>query len=183
STDRVPGQLQTREMTPSACLSLVDRASEAEAGLVSEATTLDEIVNATDYRPGTDPEILRLYNAFFNRVPDVGGAKYWISVSRGEVDGTTYQNIEIARFFTTSSAEFQNFYENAPSDEAFLTRVYENVLGRVSDPTGYAYWLDILKGTNSSGLNPTLARGDRADVVFYVALGAEFVNANPYLPG
>ncbi len=183
STERVPGQLQTREMTPSACLSLVDKASEAGPSPVSEATTLEEIINAEDYRPGTDPEILRLYNAFFNRVPDVAGAKYWISVSKGEVDGKTYKNIEIARFFTTSSAEFRNFYENAPSDEEFLTRVYENVLGRGSDPSGYAYWLDILKGTNASGLNPDLAKGDRADVVFYVALGAEFVNANPYLPG
>ncbi len=181
-TDRVPGQLQTREMTPSACLSLVDKASEVEPGPVAEATTLSQIINAEDYRPGTDPEILRLYNAFFNRVPDVAGGKYWIGVSKGEVDGKTYQNIEIARFFTTSSAEFQNFYQNAPSDEAFLTRVYENVLGRGSDPSGYAYWLDILKGTNASGLNPDLAKGDRADVVFYVALGAELVRSNPYLP-
>jgi hypothetical protein len=91
----------------------------------------------------------------------VAGGKYWIGVSKGEVDGKTYQNIEIARF---------------------LTRVYENVLGRGSDPSGYAYWLDILKGTNASGLNPDLAKGDRADVVFYVALGAELVRSNPYLP-
>ncbi|MFW2381636.1 MAG: DUF4214 domain-containing protein [Acidimicrobiales bacterium] len=183
STAQIPGQPQTREMTPSACLSLVDKISEAGPTPVSEATTLEGIINAEDYRIGTDPEILRLYNAFFNRVPDVAGAKYWIGVSKGEVDGKTYKNIEIARFFTTSSAEFRNFYENAPSDEAFLTRVYENVLGRGSDPSGYAYWLDILKGTNASGLNPDLSKGDRADVVFYVALGAEFVNANPYLPG
>jgi hypothetical protein len=183
STARIPGQPETREMTPSACLSLVDNASEVGPVPLADASSLQEIINADEYRPGTDPEILRLYNAFFNRVPDVAGAKYWIRVSRGEVDGKTYPNIEIARFFTTSSAEFMNFYENAPSDEAFLTRVYENVLGRGSDPTGYAYWLDILKGTNASGLNPDRTRGDRADVVFYVALGTEFVNANPYLPG
>ncbi|NNE95883.1 MAG: DUF4214 domain-containing protein [Acidimicrobiales bacterium] len=183
STAAQPGEPQVRQMTPSACLSFVDNASEVGPVPLADATTLEQIINSDEYRPGTDPEILRLYNAFFNRVPDVVGAKYWIGVSKGEVDGKTYKNIEIARFFTTSSAEFGNFYENAPSDEAFLTRVYENVLGRGSDPSGYAYWLDILKGTNASGLNPDLARGDRADVVFYVALGAEFVGANPYLPG
>jgi len=182
STDRPTGELQQREMTPSACLNLVDQANEVGPVALADASTISEIINAAEYRQDTDPEILRLYQAFFRRDPDVEGAKYWMSVSRGELDGTTYSNLQIARFFTSSSAEFQTFYEDAPSNDEFLTRVYGNVLGRNSDPEGYAYWLDILGGTNNSGANPTLLQGNRADVVFYVALGQEFVGDYPYLP-
>ncbi len=145
-------------------------------GRVTDATSIDEIINASDYDVNTDPEILRLYQAFFNREPDVGGAIYWIGIRK------EFGALEIAQSFPSASAEFQNVYQDAPSDEEFLTRVYSNMLDRVPDQDGFDYWLDILGGTNESGQNPTLAQGDRGAVVFYVAINEEFINQFPYLP-
>ncbi len=146
------------------------------SNLLADAKTIDEIVNASDYDVQTDPEILRLYQAFFNREPDVGGAIYWIGIR------DTNTSLEIAGFFPSASAEFQNTYEDAADNEEFLTRVYNNILDRVPDEDGFAYWLDILNGTNLTGENPDLVQGDRGEVVYYVAINAEFVNNFPYLP-
>ncbi|MGI9610529.1 MAG: hypothetical protein ACR2NL_09590, partial [Acidimicrobiia bacterium] len=77
-------------------------------GTVAEASTIDEILAASDYRSnaankGTDQEILRLYTAFFNREPDAAGVKYWIAVSKGEegdpASRRVYNTLEIAEFF------------------------------------------------------------------------------------
>ena len=68
---------------------------------------IGEIISASDYDVETDPEVLRLYQAFFNREPDVGGAIYWIGIR------DTNTALEIAGFFPSASAEFQNTYQDA----------------------------------------------------------------------
>ncbi len=153
-------------------------------GTVAEATTLEEILMASDYRAnatntGTDQEIMRLYQAFFGRDPDVAGVQYWISVSKGEVNGTVYSTLELAGFFPGASDEFANQFEGI-SNQAFVDAVYQNVLGREGEAAGVAYWNDILDGTNNSGNNPALSQGTRADVVYYVAINQEFINREPY---
>ncbi|NNF53908.1 MAG: DUF4214 domain-containing protein [Acidimicrobiales bacterium] len=176
-----PNTLQTRQKTPSACVALVDKASEVGPGTIADAATLNELINAVDYNTAKDPELLRLYNAFFGRVPDVKGVKYWIAVSRGEIDGKTYGTLPIAGFFAQGT-EFKNTYADAPNNSVFLERVYFNILGRQGEPAGVVYWTDILNGTNNSGKNPQRTVGSRAEVVYYVAINAEFVNRAPYLP-
>ncbi len=47
-------------------------------GIMADATTLEEIQQATDYNQAEHEDILRLYAAFFNRPPDAAGARYWI---------------------------------------------------------------------------------------------------------
>lgn len=160
-------------------------ASEPQLGalVVDDSQSLAQLINADDYRVGTDPEILRLYRAFFDREPDLAGIKYWIGVSKGTLDGQTYSTLDIARFFVDASDEFTTTYADAPDNSVFLTRVYENVLGRQPDAVGFDYWLDILNGTNETGDNPTNKVGDRGEVIYYVAINQEFINAAPYLPG
>ncbi len=169
-----------------ACATLVPALGEApptpeppvvEPNTVAEATTLDEIVNATDYRPVEDAEILRLYQAFFNREPDVEGAKYWLQVSRNG-----RRTIDIAGDFTIASAEFQNTYADAPDNREFLVRVYDNMLGREPDEAGLNYWLDRVNGDNANGTNPNLGQLSRGRAVFYVALNQEFINNYPFAP-
>ncbi len=163
------------------CATLVPRVTEEPpfTGTRAQATTIEELTQASNYNPAKHAEILRLYKAFFNREPDIAGAKYWIQVSEGErpeIDGPR-ATIRIAEAFPAASAEFENLYGANVSDEDFLTRVYENVLLRDPDPVGYAYWLDRIKGTNDSGTNPDLRKfAKRGSVVFYVALDTEFVN-------
>ena len=46
---------------------------------MSDAATLDQLTTSDDFY--TDyASVLRLYRAFFDRDPDVGGAKYWMSI-------------------------------------------------------------------------------------------------------
>lgn len=151
--------------------------------VVEDAQNLAQLINSDDYRPQIDSEIMRLYRAFFDREPDLEGIKYWIGVSQGSLDGNQYSTLQIARFFVDASPEFERTYADAPDNSVFLTRVYQNVLGRQPDAAGFNYWLDILNGSNETGNNPTSKIGDRGEVIFYVAVNQEFINSAPYVPG
>jgi hypothetical protein len=111
-------------------------------------------------------QVAELYNAAFHRQPDLPGLEYWES---------SHQNgasmLSIAQGFV-SSAEFLNKFPAAaaapdgggPHDQAFVTTLYQNVLGRAPDPSGFAYW------TND------LASGDsRANVLLQFAISTENV--------
>ncbi len=129
---------------------------------IANATSLDQLVRSDDYRT-EHGDVLRLYWAFFRRAPDVGGARYWISM----YDSGTQLN-SIATAFAGSS-EFQSRYGSLDS-AAYVEIIYENVLNRPRDNGGYQYWLGLL----DSG------RLDRGGVVRWIAAAPEFVNAHPY---
>ena len=80
----------------------------------------------------------RIYKAAFNRTPDEGGLGYWI----GQMDlGKTL--VEVSAGFINSD-EFRASYGTSPSNGEFLTKVYNNVLGRDPDSGGYDWWVDQL---------------------------------------
>jgi hypothetical protein len=80
----------------------------------------------------------RIYKAAFNRTPDEGGLGYWI----GQMDlGKTL--VEVSAGFIDSD-EFRASYGTSPSNGEFLTKVYNNVLGRDPDSGGYDWWVDQL---------------------------------------
>ena len=134
-----------------------------QAGLVANAQTIDEIVAATDYQR-SDADLLRLYRAFFDREPDVEGAKYWISVAR-----QGHRTADIVEYFGASQ-EFSNSY-GLVSNADFLETVYQNTLDRSSDTDGFAYWLQEME----SGLS-------QPQVVLYFSQSQEFRNKYPYEP-
>ena len=108
---------------------------------------------------------MRLYRAFFDREPELGGARFWLTEARA---GRSIDNI--ARFFA-SSPEFQNTY--GPVDDAqFLLIVYANVLDRGFDQEGYVWWLDQM---TNGGM-------ERQRVVLLFANSPEFIGLYPYLP-
>lgn len=96
--------------------------------------------------------IVRLYNAFFLRQPEHNGLMYWIS--RMDSDLALDQ---IPDFFMVSQ-EFVNRYGSLNNAD-FVTLVYKNVLGRVPDPEGHAYWAgrldsgEISRGTMMLGFS------------------------------
>ncbi len=145
----------------------------AETLTIGNAPTVAEIENAVDYKYEEDAPILRLYQAFFNRAPDLSGARYWLAVRR-----TNFNELEIAEFMSQGQ-EFKNLYDGT-TDEVFVERVYTNVLGREFDQAGYIYWLDILKGTNVSGNNPERKSTDRPGVVNFITQNPEFTNSFPF---
>jgi len=85
--------------------------------------------------------IPRLYFAYFQRRPDHSGLRYWWSRLRG---GTASLGA-ISQAFAESS-EFVTTYGNL-DDDAFVRRVYQNVLGRAPDQSGLDFW----KGQLQSG--------------------------------
>lgn len=85
----------------------------------------------------------RIYKAAFNRQPDIGGLKYW--VSRMDAGSSV---MDVAAGFI-ASAEFVALYGSNPSDGDFITQIYSNVLGRAPDAGGYAYWIGVLSSGSS----------------------------------
>ena len=108
-------------------------------------------------------DVLRLYWAFFNRDPDLGGALYWLQINN---DGNSLD--VIADNFALSK-EFSNAYGSI-ADREFLEVVYQNVLGREYDQEGFNYWLALLEGGE-------LTRGG---VVRWVAANNEFTGQHRY---
>ena len=139
----------------------------------SMAPNLVSVIHATNYSNDLDAPVLRLYQAYFNREPDLLGIKYWLDVRR-----SGHRLLAIAGFMA-GSREFANNYQGV-SDVEYLTRVYRNMLGRDYDQAGFNYWLDAVRGTNDFGGNPRYSDLSRAEVVFYVTGGEEFIRNYPY---
>jgi hypothetical protein len=112
-----------------------------------------EQIDFIDGRLVFDPEepiaqVVRLYNAALDRSPDQGGQNYWTTeLYRGGTLDT------LANGFLASS-EFQDRFGANLSDDAFVSRLYQNVLSRTPDDAGAQYWNEQLAGgaTRSSVL-------------------------------
>ncbi len=91
-----------------------------------------------------DGQINRLYQAYFLRLADESGFGYWLDQ---RAHWTSLVDISSA---FAASAEFQNRY-GSMSNEAFVDLVYANVLNRLADPEGRAYWIGQLSGGRSRG--------------------------------
>lgn len=79
-----------------------------------------------------DP-LTRIYYAYFLRIPDTDGLRYWLGQRR---TGVTVARIS-SQF--AASPEFQNTYGSL-DNAAFVRLVYRNVLGRPADAAGLASW-------------------------------------------
>ncbi len=102
-------------------------------------------------------DVFRLYQATLDRVPDLTGLENW--ATRLE-NGAAY--VTVANGFV-ASVEFQSTY-GALDNEAFVTQLYQNVLGRAPDATGLSNWTQRLEDGMS-----------RAAVVQGFAQAPEFV--------
>ncbi len=134
-------------------------ASEVDLG---SPTTIEQLLDSPEYRIW-HADVLRLYQAFFNRTPDTGGAAYWIDKYE---DGSTLDDIA---WGFSNSTEFQNQYGSSLANSEFLTIVYSNVLGRAPDQEGFDYWLGQMNG----GLT-------QHGVVRWVVANDEFITNYPF---
>jgi hypothetical protein len=83
---------------------------------------------------GTAGRAYRLYQAAFDRAPDLGGLGYQMH------DLDTWLTLEQVAFNFIASPEFQSKYGNV-DDTGFITLLYRNVLHREPDPGGLEYHL------------------------------------------
>jgi serralysin len=87
---------------------------------------------------GNAGQIYRLYQAVFDRQPDLAGQGFWMSIR--EDRGWSMRDIA-AGFF--NSDEFRAEYGNS-TDTQFLTKLYENALHRAPDQPGLDSWLHAI---------------------------------------
>ncbi len=111
-------------------------ATDLDSGKQSNVDLVMSLLGSLEYQNVADPNI-RLYQAYFDRLPDAEGLQYWMDVRR---DG---YSIDLVSEQFTLSSEFRNLYGDT-TDADFIRLVYENVLGRTPDPDGYAYWQNLL---------------------------------------
>ena len=92
--------------------------------------------------------IIRLYTAYFLRLPDYGGLMYWFNTMYpGSGAGSSLAQVS-DQF--AGSAEFVARY-GALSNSGFVALVYQNVLGRTAEPGGFTYWVGQLNAGMTRG--------------------------------
>jgi V8-like Glu-specific endopeptidase len=109
-----------------------------------ERVQFDDLWVAFDIQ-GDAGEAYRLYQAAFNRVPDLGGLGFQINAL-----DTGFSLVQIADNFL-ASPEFQQTY-GALNDTQYITRLYENVLKREPEAAGLQFHLDELASGQSRAM-------------------------------
>lgn len=110
---------------------------------------------------GPGGQVYRLYQAAFDRKPDSGGLGFWMHQVEQNVS-----LLDAARSFI-SSEEFANRYGIDISNEHFVKALYQNVLHRTPDPTGFDFWMTKL-GENVQRADMLLAFSESAENVAQV---------------
>ena len=103
------------------------------ASLLGEPAQADKVAPA-----------VRLYQAYFLRVPDTGGITYWVEQVRKGVSLD-----KVSDTFARSS-EFINRYGKLANAD-FVRRVYLNLFEREPDPGGYLFWTAQLDDGKARG--------------------------------
>lgn len=121
---------------------------------------------------GTAATAYRLYQAAFDRVPDLGGLGYWIR----EFDAGRGDLLSVSASFIASD-EFQTTY-GSTSNAEFLTLLYDNVLDRAPDAAGLNYWNGQLSnGFSRAGVLASFSESaeNRANVAAAIEDGIWYV--------
>ena len=124
---------------------LIDNRDGTDEGIDVEQLIFKDQTVSTQVA-GNAGQAYRVYKAAFNRDPmsgDTKGLGYWIAQIDKGMD-----LIEVAARFVDSN-EFRTLYGTNPTNAQFLTKLYQNVLGRQPEATGYNWWLNELN-TNPS---------------------------------
>jgi hypothetical protein len=119
---------------------------------------------------GAAGQTYRLYQAAFNRTPDLGGVGFWLN----ELDsGLTL--LKMAQFFLDSPESVRNY--GTLDNTAFVTLMYANVLHRAPDADGLKFYLD---GFNNGNTRAQVLQGfsespeNQAAVIGSITNGVEY---------
>ena len=121
---------------------------------------------------GTAGQAYRLYQAAFDRTPDKVGLGYWIEVLD---HGQTLH--DAARDFV-GSQEFANLYGANVSDAQFVEALYQNVLHRPAEGTGFDFWVSSLQIVSRADVlvNFSESAENKAQVVGSIQNGIDYIH-------
>lgn len=123
---------------------------------------------------GAVGEIYRLYQAAFDRTPDLQGLGYWIRARESGVSHNTVASSFIA------STEFQNLYGKTLSSTDFVTRLYANVLDRAPDAAGLNHWVSALESRLLSREQVLISFSESAENKVRTILDVDGTDAQAY---
>lgn len=126
---------------------------------------------------GNAGKAYRIYQAAFNRTPDLGGLGYWIEqMDKG-------MSIDSVAAGFAGSAEFATLYGANPSNRDIVGKFYQNVLHRAPDQGGFDYWVGILDSRAAPVAGVLASFGDspenRDQVAGYIANGINYALYKP----
>jgi len=108
----------------------------AVVNLQNGTWTTGQVIDVLVHKPerAHRHQIIRLYNAYFDRNADHAGLAYWSDqiVAKGKSINTVSNAFAASPEFTTMYGDLDN--------AGFVTLVYQNVLDREPEPAGFAYW-------------------------------------------
>jgi alpha-tubulin suppressor-like RCC1 family protein len=110
--------------------------NEINAGRQTRLAMLELFLASPEFEGRIAP-VIRLYLAYFGRVPDYAGLKFWQS----QVVATGLDGVSEA---FAGSSEFATRTRSL-SDEAYVRFVFENTIGRAPDAGGLAFWTAKLR--------------------------------------
>ncbi|HZV65212.1 MAG TPA: DUF4214 domain-containing protein, partial [Telluria sp.] len=112
-------------------------ASGLDALINVERIKFDDVSLGLDIN-GAGGQAYRLYQAVFDRPPDLTGLGFWMKA----MDGGATLSQAAAGFM--GSPEFAALYGANPTDAAFVTQLYANVLHRAPEQAGFDFWVHSL---------------------------------------
>lgn len=122
---------------------------------------------------GNAGDAYRLYQAAFDRTPDIGGLGYWMNVLD---HGTSLKTV--AEGFV-GSAEFASLYGANPTNRELVNHFYANVLHRTPDQGGFNFWVNVLdKHLDTLGnvlVGFSQSPENQAQVIGTISHGMEYV--------
>lgn len=124
---------------------------------------------------GVGGQVYRLYQAAFNRTPDLVGVGFWIEMGDRGISLETMAN----SFMT--SPEFKSLYGGAPTNEALVRLFYVNALHRQPDEAGVAFWTAALDEGRTTAASVLAGFSESAENIGAVAavIGSGF-EYDPY---
>ncbi|NEX17204.1 MAG: hypothetical protein C1943_11365 [Halochromatium sp.] len=112
-------------------------------------------------------QVQQMYVAYYGRPGDPAGVDFW--AEQVDAAGGAWIPAIIDQF--GSSQEYIDRY-SALSDPELIENLFLSLFNRSVDPDGMGYYVDLLNGSNLSGLNPEMRLSTLAEIALDVANGA-----------
>lgn len=126
---------------------------------------------------GVGGQVFRLYQAVFGRPADTGGQGFYMYQMEQGMQLVQAADAMMHVPAPDGQIEFDKLYGVNPSDEVFITKLYNNVLGRDPDAGGYAFWLEKIDGLGRARVLMEFSESpeNKGNVIDVIGQGIDFV--------